>query len=566
MSNFDDFVAEVNSTTTANPSLAANPSGLQQVLGNIADKYGIVMISSVYGGISSGIGQNLSGNLVYDSENGLKLNASGIIPGTKAGIGGSLSGDGIELGSQYNLVNVGIAGVSINESFLKHQLTIEINADAIPALISPTGGTSLTFVEVNDYLEGDFREKVFDGLDSRNIVENGVITSSDRNLIYDDAVTNFKSALSSGKTFDLQNYLAIKEFEYGNYSNGAAVVYEGWEAANVTRYIEKIPNSGGDYLIRSELVIEATGKRTFAYSRVSADGIVEAEGYYSGTIDPYTGRLVISTASENWNGKTLNELIEEVKESVIKDNQYNDPRCFAAGTQIDMADGSTKSIETIEIGDEVMAYDPEAEAEAGRGGLRPARVTRTMVNQVPHLLDFHGVRVTPGHATLSGDGPHAGKHIPLMDILTQDGAVVNREGDLLRAATNLPVGSEGDQFVEVAYITSKSQKTYFRGRMRAGTLTLDAEGKTHRVLDALKREGYRLLPDGLIAKDGETPHPLYWFGELPKPADYVLAKSGLTLAELYSAGEEQERNRPVPVSSSKIGAELGAIHAGMWVN
>ncbi len=241
-----------------------------------------------------------------------------------------------------------------------------------------------------------------------------------------------------------------------------------------------------------------------------------------------------------------------------------DPRCFAAGTQIDMADGSTKTIETIQFGDDVMAYDPEA--EAGRGGLKPARVTRTMINQVPHLLDFHGVRVTPGHATLSGDGPHSGKHIPLMDILTQDGAVVNREGDLLRAATNLPVGSEGDQFVEVAYITSKSQKTYFRGRMRAGTLTLDAEGKTHRVLDALKREGYRLLPDGLIAKDGETPHPLYWFGELPKPADYVLAKSGLTLAELYSAGEEQERNRPVPVSSSKIGAELGAIHAGMWVN
>ena len=241
-----------------------------------------------------------------------------------------------------------------------------------------------------------------------------------------------------------------------------------------------------------------------------------------------------------------------------------DPRCFAAGTQIDMADGTTKSIETIQVGDEVMAYDPEA--EAGRGGLKPARVTRTMVNQVPHLLDFHGVKVTPGHATLCGDGPNEGNHIPLMDILLADGAVVNRDGELVRAATNLPVGSEGDQFVEVAYLTSKSQKTYFRGRMRAGTLTLDAKGKTHRVLDALNREGYRLLPDGLIAKDGETPHPLYWFGELPKPADYVLAKSGLTLAELYSA-EGQELDRPAaPASSSKIGAELGAVYAGMSVN
>lgn len=259
------------------------------------------------------------------------------------------------------------------------------------------------------------------------------------------------------------------------------------------------------------------------------------------------------------NEKTIDEKIREK----IKDQEAVDQRCFAAGTQIDMADGTRQSIETIEVGDEVMAYDPEA--DAGRGELTPARVTRTMVNQVPHLLDFHGVKVTPGHATLVGEGPHKGKHIPLLDILITDGAVVDREGELLRAATNLPVGSEGDQFVEVAYITSKSQKTYFRGRMRTGTLTLDEKGNTHRVLDALKREGYRLLPDGLIAKDGETPHPLYWFGDLPKPADYVLRRSGLTLAELYSA-EGRELEQPAPVSNSKIGANLGAVYAGMSVN
>lgn len=258
-------------------------------------------------------------------------------------------------------------------------------------------------------------------------------------------------------------------------------------------------------------------------------------------------------------------LADLVEEALLKDeNDENEKnRCFAAGTQIDMADGSRKPIETIKVGDEVMAYDPAE--NKGLGGLRAAKVTRTMVNQVPHLLDFHGVKVTPGHATLCGDGLNKGCHIPLMDILLADGAVVNRDGKLIRAATNLPMDSEGDQFVEVAYITSKSQKTYFRGRMRAGTLTLDEEGNTHRVLDALKREGYRLHPDGLIAKDDETPHPLYWFGELPKPADYVLKKSGLTLAELYSA-EGRELAQPAPASNSKIGANLGAVYAGMTVN
>ncbi|TNE34681.1 MAG: hypothetical protein EP348_10500 [Alphaproteobacteria bacterium] len=243
-----------------------------------------------------------------------------------------------------------------------------------------------------------------------------------------------------------------------------------------------------------------------------------------------------------------------------------DPRCFSAGTLIDMADGSRKAIEAIEVGDEVLAYDPEV--DAGRGGLGAARVTRTMVNQVPYILDFHGTKVTPGHATLAGDGPYKGKHILLMDILLSDGAVVDRDGALIRAATNLPVDSEGDRFVEVAYITSKSQTTYSKGRMRAGTLVIGEDGSSWRVLDALKREGYQLHSDGLISKEGETPHPLYWFGKLPEPADYVLQKSGLTLEELYAAeGRPLEANEEImPKSSGRIGEKLTSVHAGMWVN
>ena len=260
------------------------------------------------------------------------------------------------------------------------------------------------------------------------------------------------------------------------------------------------------------------------------------------------------------------EVKKHLLESGLAEEQITyekeEQRCFAAGTQIDMADGTQKPIETIEIGDEVLAYDP-AESD-GRGGLRAAKVTRTLINQVPELLDFHGLKVTPGHATLCGDGANKGRHIPLMDILLADGAIVDRDSQLIRAATNLPVGSEGDQFVEVAYITSTAQKTYFRGRMRAGTLTLDDEGNTHRVLESLKREGYRLDAQGLIAKGDEKPHPLYWAGALPKPADYVLKKSGLTVADLYAT--EVPDVLTAPASSSKIGAGLGAVYAGMTVN
>ncbi|MEH6478463.1 MAG: hypothetical protein V7727_22410, partial [Sneathiella sp.] len=234
-------------------------------------------------------------------------------------------------------------------------------------------------------------------------------------------------------------------------------------------------------------------------------------------------------------------------------------RCFAAGTLIDMADGTQKSIETIEIGDRVLAYEPDT--ELGRGELKSAKVSRTMVNQVDELIDFHGVKMTPGHATLCGDGPHQGRHIPIMDILMADGAIVERDGSLIRAATNLPVGSEGDQILQVLFITNTAQKIYDRGQMRAGTLQINEDGSEYRVIDSLKRERYQIHSDGLISQGDEKPHPLYYFGVPPKPEDYVLKKSRLIIGDLYRTGTTDE----IPHSST-IGANLGPLHAGMKVN
>tara|TARA_R110002049_G_scaffold287479_2_gene469517 strand:- start:193 stop:1194 length:1002 start_codon:yes stop_codon:yes gene_type:complete len=174
----------------------------------------------------------------------------------------------------------------------------------------------------------------------------------------------------------------------------------------------------------------------------------------------YTGNAVdlpddLKSFTVEYAGPLIGELRDLILEQTGEDIFEKSPRlkelletghCFSAGTLIDMADGSQKPIEQIEVGDEVLSYDP-AEL-GGLGDLKPARVTRTMVNQVEEIIDFHGVKMTPGHATLVGEGPHQGQHIPIMDILVADGAIVNREGELIRAATNLPVGSEGDRFVQ----------------------------------------------------------------------------------------------------------------------
>jgi hypothetical protein len=142
---------------------------------------------------------------------------------------------------------------------------------------------------------------------------------------------------------------------------------------------------------------------------------------------------------------TAQDQIEIIDVDDIVDDKPDTGLCFAAGTPVDMADGSKKPIEQIKIGDEVMAYDPFA--ENGRSGLSPKRVTQTHVTPNRIVIDFWGTKVTPGHVFLLGDGDAEGQHQMLMDIILDDGAVVRDDGTLIRAATGCEVGSRGDQWL-----------------------------------------------------------------------------------------------------------------------
>ena len=228
-----------------------------------------------------------------------------------------------------------------------------------------------------------------------------------------------------------------------------------------------------------------------------------------------------------------------------------DVKCFAAGTLIELADGTRKPIERIAVGDSVLAFDDEA--QAGRGALVSRRVTQLFATPDRAVLDFHGLRVTPGHVFLCGDGPQAGSFRMLLDILCDDGAIVDREGRLVRAATNGLVGTREDASVEIAYVTEPDSRAWRRARLRAGTRLCLPEGGSTTVLACLQDEGYRLRSDGLVECDGEAPQPLPWFGVPPRPEDYVLARSGLTLAELYAEAPQ----RPIPTWPTGARSDVG---------
>lgn len=204
---------------------------------------------------------------------------------------------------------------------------------------------------------------------------------------------------------------------------------------------------------------------------------------------------------------------------------------------------SRKPIEKIVVGDNVLAFDTKA--DHGRGALLPKRVTETYVNTVSTIIDFHGTGVTPGHVTLCGDGPYAGRCVPIIDILKSDGAIVKADGTLVRASTNCEVDSVDDAFLWMAY--AKTDKALAAddwevGKVRRGTKIIKDDGATTTIADMLTESGLTLLGNGLVRYSDGSELPARWFGELPTPEQYVLALSGLRLADLSDASRIEEHS------------------------
>lgn len=169
-----------------------------------------------------------------------------------------------------------------------------------------------------------------------------------------------------------------------------------------------------------------------------------------------------------------------------------------------------------------------------------------MINQATHMLDFWGAGVTPGHAYYCADGKFKGQHVPLMDILRTDGAIMQADGTMVRAATGCEVGCEGDQFIHVItgdkgpdgnVIVSGHKK------IRAGTRIYLEDDKHYSVLDLITANGGNLTSDDLIQKtQNGSATPLHWtFSDsIPNPEDHILERSEVTLEEIYAAGEWEQ--------------------------
>jgi len=125
---------------------------------------------------------------------------------------------------------------------------------------------------------------------------------------------------------------------------------------------------------------------------------------------------------------------------------------------------------------------------------------------------------------------------------------------LIRAATNVPVDSPRDGFVQAVTQTRKSDGTIEQsdtGRIRLGTRFLIGTGKERKswaVADLIEAGGGVVGEDELIRVDDGDAMPFLWdFGDtLPRPEDFVLACSGTTLEDIYKAAEWESQGPRLP--------------------
>lgn len=290
-----------------------------------------------------------------------------------------------------------------------------------------------------------------------------------------------------------------------------------------------------------------------------------ASGYFNGFSDVIETMLTqIGEGYPNWTESQLHAFVrvlilnEAVTTQYGADNfieaitgrasEIHGSECFLAGTMITMADGSKKPIEQIRPDDWVLSMDQKT------GQMVPGKVTRTFQNEAKIILDFHGTFVTPGHVYYRPDSKRASKFEPLIDILRDDGIIQYQDGTLIRAATNVPVDSPRDGFVQAVTQMRKADGTVVQhdtSRIRLGTRFLVGTGKERKsfaVADLIKAGGGVVGDDELIRIGDGPGMPFHWeFGDtLPKPEDFVLACSGTTLEDIYKAAEWESQGPRLP--------------------
>ena len=244
---------------------------------------------------------------------------------------------------------------------------------------------------------------------------------------------------------------------------------------NINPYLGTF-NENEAYTIQTYRAFDANNQQIGTTSTIRYAWRLGASGHAEP--DPTEGISILG-ANDLYNGSVDGTLqtADEGEMSAILQNfsMVFRGNCFGRGAPVLMADGTTKPIELVEVGDMVAAFD--STVDGGRGPLIACRVARTFVNKSDHTVTVGGILSTAGHPFLTPEGGFE----PIAQ-LAERGAV-DAAGNVV--PIEIGEGSEGE--VEVFNIEVDDLHTYVVGGFRVHNISLKLDGS----------EGYiTFMPNG----------------------------------------------------------------------
>ncbi len=266
---------------------------------------------------------------------------------------------------------------------------------------------------------------------------------------------------------------------------------------------------GVDQLGISQQVFETGLSQWISYLQQSGRVVDTTQAvfeYYEAVAERLGGNPAAVT-SFNAAGAPLRQVYEALTSSdSLATYEYADDACFAPGTLVSMADGSTKPIEQVVAGDSVLSFAEYS--DDGRGDLEPRDVVRTFVTPNQPLLRLGDVSVTPGHMMLNGDGQFR----PLAEVIDKGQALVNMAGDVIplpdveqvdgrHTVYNFEVEGHHTYVAAGLRVHNRSLRSYLRPDETLSDHGFDANGVEYTESTAadgtkIRREGRDLNNDG----------------------------------------------------------------------
>lgn len=426
--------------------------------------------------------------------------------------------DSLESGFDFGKARLGDFGSFIRNSFthdILAQQYADINAAPLSVRMTPSLGDKANYPLLIDIGEGSIQP-----FTAIRLLEDYVAAHPDSDPLfikrYETDYPSLRADLANGTSSATAKFAGLmvnEALDWGasNVSNWSSLTTTEKEGFAVFYY-----NVGKENM---EQRLNAAGPDGYVVDMSRTDIAVEY-AQNKGDIEEYSSRVP--------HGRERGESLEDRRAREAEEMETDFDHCFAADTQIAMFDGTYKPIQDIRPGDVVVSFDKD-------GNEVPGTVTRTFQNENSLVLNFFDLIVTPGHAFYCAAGRFAGKHVPLIDILRCDGAIQKRDGTIVRAATNCVVGSEGDRILLVVHADRPGELM----GIRYGARMILADGRDVSISDLIRASGWTLTDAGLI----QPPHggkaiPFAWplRGPLPRPEDYVLQRSGVTLDMIYAEG------------------------------